>query len=66
MPRLLLKDSERWTMVRLLGYKLAKCFARLVIGVFGDELGERESVGEFGPGEDTGEKLMSALGGLET
>ncbi len=66
MPLSLLNDCERCNIVCRLGYKLAKIFARFVMGVLGDELGERESVGEFGPGEDTGEKLISALGGLET
>jgi hypothetical protein len=29
-------------------------------------LGERENVGELGPGDETGEKFKRALGGLET
>jgi hypothetical protein len=59
-----LNDSERSIIVRLFGYKLARYFARFVMGVF--VFGERENVGELGPGDETGEKFRRALGGVDT
>jgi hypothetical protein len=60
-----LNDSERSNMLRLLGYKLANIFARFVMGVLGDEFGERDKLGELGPGEETGEKSITAFVGSE-
>jgi hypothetical protein len=63
----LLNDSDRSIIVRLFGYKLARYFARFVMGVLGVFVfGERENVGELGPGDETGEKFRRALGGVDT